>query len=103
MLDEINSYLPDGWSATTITCLDPEWQVIAKDDEHVVVATGENIELALAQAAYNIQNYIFVGRLFSLGRMSYHEDDKPAKPKLNPQRLLQSLGLVKDEPFTRRA
>lgn len=98
MLDNLNSFLPTGWRLTCLTCLDPEWQAIATDDEHVALATGESIEMALENTAAKIQSYEFVGRLFSLGRM-YRE---PTKPKLNPQALLQSLGLAKSQPFTRR-
>ena len=98
MLEELENLLPFSWSLTCLTFLDPEWQVIIKDDEHVALATGETIEDALTNAASKALNHIYVGRLFSLGR-AYHEPTEPASAKS----LLQSLGLAKPEqPLTRR-
>jgi len=96
MLDELENLIPACWSLTCLTFLDPEWQAIIKDDEHVAVATGESIEEALCNVATKAINHEYVGRLFSLGR-AYHE------PRPEGQSLLQSLGLAKPkQPLTRR-
>ena len=98
MLEELEKFIPSGWSLTCLTFLDPEWQAIIKDDEHVALATGQFIESALSNAASKALNHIYVGRLFSLGR-ACHEPTEPASAKS----LLQSLGLAKPEqPLTRR-
>ena len=87
--------LPEGWHLTHLIHLDPEWQVIAKDDEHIAVATGESPLIAIM----NIQDRIdaggpWAGRLFHLSRLA-----EPAQAAAKS--LLESLGLV-GPPVKRR-
>lgn len=95
ILDLIQEYLPEGWCITHIISLEPEWQVNAKDDEHVVVATGDSIDEALGNACDKIANHQYHGRLFELERM-YRE------PAQIPFNLALALGIRKPQIITRR-
>jgi hypothetical protein len=94
--DKLNFYLPEGWRVTNVSELDEdEWQVICTDDDHVVTATGDGIEEALAVADVKIEHNDFAGRAY-----------RPPPPDPNPIPLLSRLGLVVQEkpkePFKRR-
>lgn len=98
IIDTINAQLPDDWRLSTLTSLGDEWQVNATDGEMVVSATGESIEDALANAAFNANNGIYLGRLFCLGRLS--AADSPTFGT-----LLERIGLAKppEPPLKRRS
>lgn len=88
LADDLNSLLPDDWYISNIINLDhTSWQVNASDGEHVVVASGEEIESACALACHKITIGDFVGRLFSLGRLRHAE-----APTIESKSLLQALG-----------
>lgn len=78
ILDQLNNRLEQGWFITCLTYLDPEWQAIARDDEHVVTATGADIESAIDAANHKILTCRYIGRLFALGPR--YIDDSTAEP-----------------------
>jgi hypothetical protein len=58
--------VPSGWRITHMILLDPDWQVIIQDGEHVVVATGDSIEEAVDVAIEKSHYGHYNGRLFEL-------------------------------------
>jgi hypothetical protein len=58
--------VPHGWRITHMILLDPDWQVIIQDGEHVVVATGDDIEHAIDVAIEKVECGHYNGRLFHL-------------------------------------
>ena len=64
ILEQIEAILPNGWCLSNLIALDDGWQVNVKDDEHVVVAIADTIELALYEAAYKAENHDYLGRLY---------------------------------------
>lgn len=93
-LSYLNSKLQDGWVFTHLILLEPDWQVILKNNEHVVVATGDSPSAAFVSALWKIEHEQWAGRLFHLKRMGepLHQAGKS---------LLASLGL-EGKPFKRR-
>ena len=85
---------PLGWHLTHLILLDPDWQVMLTDNEHVVVATGEDPNRAMVHAWEKIRDDRFAGRLFHLSRLA-----EPAQAAAKS--LLESLGLV-GPPVKRR-
>lgn len=90
--------MPEGWILTHIINLDPGWQVNTKDDEHVVVATGETIEEAIIGASIKIAYGDYNGTLFHVASIR--------SPEFNfdsPRALLAKLGLTRPSaPIKRR-
>lgn len=96
--DDILALLPEDWHISNLINLAPNWQINATNGEHVVIATGNEIESACALACYKIEIGDFAGRLFSLGRLR-HAEAAPAVPSS----LLQALGFKpKAQPVLRR-
>lgn len=96
--DDILALLPEDWRISNLINLDPNWQINATDGEHVVVATGAEIESACALACYKISIGDFAGRLFYLERMKAAE-----APTAEGKSLLQALGFKpKAQPVLRR-
>lgn len=85
--DDLNALLPEDWHISNLINLAPNWQINATNGEHVVIATGNEIESACDLACYKIEIGDFVGRLFSLGRLRHAEASAP-----EPSSLLQALG-----------
>jgi hypothetical protein len=86
ILDQLHELLPEDWSPTLLTYLDPEWQVNATDGEMVASATGNSIENACDELYRNIEAGIYLGRLFCLDKI-YRE------PTVAKKSLLAELGL----------
>lgn len=57
VLTILNSTIPSGWAISHIMCIDPEWQVNLRSEEHIAVATGETIEEAIANTVIKIANH----------------------------------------------
>jgi hypothetical protein len=95
LLQSLNALLPIGWRLTHLIHLDPEWQVNITDDDHVVVATGETPERALAMASANIIAERYAGRIFALGAM-YREGSERIT------NLAERLGLIPKGRINRR-
>jgi hypothetical protein len=96
--DNLNALLPEDWALSNLINLDPGWQVNATNGEHVVVATGADIESACALACHKIDIGDFAGRLFHLERMKATEPSSP-----EGKSLLQALGFKpKAQPVLRR-
>ena len=83
LAETINNLLPDAWHICNVVFLDPDWQVIAADDDYVVVATGETIEAALAQAVTKIHLGKYAGS-FSIGNLR-----APEAPKVDLMQLMR--------------
>lgn len=97
--NDLLALLPDDWHISNIINLDnASWQVNASNGEHVVVATGEEIEDACTIACHKIDIGDFAGRLFYLERMKAVE-----APTAESKSLLQALGFKpKAQPILRR-
>lgn len=96
--DDILALLPEDWRISNIINLDPNWQINATNGEHVVIATGTEIEDACALACHKIEIGDFAGRLFYLERMKAAES-----PTAESKSLLQALGFKpKTQPVLRR-
>lgn len=94
LANDLNSLLPDDWYISNIINLNHStWQINASDGEHVVVASGDEIEDACDLACYKIGIGDFAGRLFSLGRLRHAE-----APTVESKSLLQSLGFKPKPP-----
>lgn len=94
----LNGYLPPGWTVTHLILLDPEWQINAKDDEHVATATGDTIEGALERLSLRISDHEYRGVLSSVFTL---RDRSEAKPFIGS--LVDHLGLrPKTDPINRR-
>lgn len=96
---DLNALFPDDWCVSNIINLnDTGWQINASDGEHVVIATGTEIEDACALACHKIDIGDFAGRLFYLERMKAAEG-----PTAESKSLLQALGFKpKAQPVLRR-
>jgi hypothetical protein len=66
MLHPLEIPLPEGWKITSMILIDPDWQVIIQDGEHVIVATGDSIEEAVDAAIEKSDYGHYSGRLFKL-------------------------------------
>jgi len=89
--------LPSGWLLTHIINLDPGWQVNTKDDEYVVVATGDSIEAAMNNALQKITQHQYTGPIFRLA------STKQLELAFDGKNLLSALGLTRPSaPIKRR-
>ena len=92
--DALAVFMPDDWHVTNLSNLEPDWQVICTDDDHIVIATGDSITLALEEARRRIAEGTF-------NKVAY----KP-EAHIPAASLLDRLGLapIKQEsaPFRRR-
>lgn len=95
ILPLIQSSLPEDWTLSNLINLSPGWQANICDGEYVIVATGDTIEDALANAANKtLDSRNYLGRLFSLPRI----DDTPPKVDLS---VLLGLAKPKGPPLRR--
>lgn len=98
LLSDIQSRLPDDWKLTNLSFLNPDWQAIISDEEHVTSATGETIEEALLCAGEKALRGRFIGRLFHLeAHMSL-----PLQTNHSATDLLSRLNLIPKGPALRR-
>ncbi len=88
--------LPPGWTLTHIILLDSGcWQVNAKDDEHVVCATGNDP----ADATHHVVEKIL---LEDYSGAFHFVRNILQRPIFDPQNMLVSLGLAKPLTIKRR-
>lgn len=96
---EMNSLLPEGWCIHNIINLEPGWQVNISDGEWIVVATGEDIEDALALAnTKTLDETQYTGRLASLPRLRASKDLDPSIGSI----LAGLIGRPEAKPVRRR-
>ena len=99
LLNDLLTFLPEDWSLANLINLEPGWEVIIKDDEHVAVGTGDTVEEALESASSKAFNGEFLGRLITAPR---YLGDKPSY-KSSSNDLLSRIGMKPKPPtFARR-
>jgi len=77
-------FMPDDWRVTHVIELNrDDWQVNCTDDDHVVVATGTNIQGALEAAREKIETGSYAEKI-------NYRPAAPDAPKIN---LLSRLGM----------
>lgn len=94
LLQHLEEDLPLGWRLTHLIRLDPDWQAIIADEDHVAVATGDDIASAIARA---------VERAIQGQYSVMFNDLRPPMDPTMPKLTLAALGLAKPPPeFKRR-
>jgi hypothetical protein len=81
------SDLPEGWNVAHIISLNPGWQVALRDDEHIVIATGDTAFEASYNAVYKIYDQNYFGRLYT--------SQDFFNPPPNLQAVLEGMGVLR--------